>query len=191
MAKRPSGNRELVMTYYAYPEMQIDSETSYTAVITTNHGSMDFELLPAEAPLAVNSFVFLANDGYFDGQVSHRMIPGFMVQTGDPTGTGFGGPGYSFTIERPKRPYVRGSLAMANSGRPDTNGSQFFIVFADLTARGSLGPDYSIFGQMTEGETTLAMIESVPVGENRTGDSAEVSVPQQPISIKSVTIHEG
>lgn len=177
-----------MLTYDDYPEMQIDESAAYRALITTNLGEMDFDLLPTEAPLSVNSFVFLARNNYFDGQVMHRLIPGFMVQGGDPTGTGMGGPGYDFSIEPPQRPYVRGSLAMANSGRPDSNGSQFFIVFDDLTAKGRLAPDYSLFGHMRAGEETLANIEAVPVG---TAASGENSVPQEPLTITSVAISEG
>ncbi|MCY3782523.1 MAG: peptidylprolyl isomerase [Chloroflexi bacterium] len=168
--------------------MQIDSEESYTAVVTTNLGQMTFELLPAEAPLAVNNFVVLARNRYYDGVVFHRLIPRFMAQSGDPTGLGTGGPGYTFAIEPPQRPYVRGSLAMANTGRPHSNGSQFFIVFDDLTALGRLSPDYSLFGQMVEGEDTLAKIEAVPVGVAGTG---ERSRPQETITITSIEIHEG
>ncbi len=179
---------ERVLSYDAYPEMTIDESTTYTAIITTTLGEMTFELLPAEAPLAVNSFVFLARNNYFDGQVAHRLIPGFMVQSGDPTGTGFGGPGYNFAIEPPQRPYSRGTLAMANSGLPDSNGSQFFIVFEDLTAQGRLSPNFSLFGQMTDGPEALAKIEAVPVGTTAAGEN---SAPQEPITITSIEIREG
>ncbi len=179
---------ERVLTYDAYPEMQIDPEKSYTAVVTTNLGQMTFELLPADAPLAVNNFVVLAHNRYYDGVVFHRLIPGFMAQSGDPTGLGTGGPGYSFAIEPPQRPYVRGSLAMANTGRPNSNGSQFFIVFGDLTAKRQLAPDYSLFGQMVEGDDTLAKLEAIPVGLAGTG---ERSRPQETITITSIEIREG
>ena len=178
---------ERVLTYDAYPDMQVDPEGSYTAVVTTNLGQMTFALLPAEAPLAVNNFVVLARNGYYHGVIFHRLIPRFMAQSGDPTGLGTGGPGYSFAIEPPQRPYVRGSLAMANTGRPNSNGSQFFICFDDLTALGRLSPDYSLFGQMTEGEDTLAKIEAVPVGVSGTG---ERSKPQETITITSIEIRE-
>ena len=183
-----AGPMERVLTYDAYPEMQIDPESSYSAVVSTNLGQMTFELLPAEAPLAVNNFVVLARNRYYDGVVFHRLIPRFMAQSGDPTGLGTGGPGYSFAIEPPQRPYIRGSLAMANTGRPNSNGSQFFIVFDDLTALGRLSPDYSLFGQLVEGEDTLAEIEAVPVGVAGTG---ERSRPQETITITSIEIHEG
>ena len=112
--------------YDAYPEMEIPKGAPWV-VIATNMGRMTFNLFVDEAPLAVKNFLFLANEGYFDGVSFHRLIPDFMVQGGDPTGTGTGGPGYSFEIEPPQRPYIRGGLAMANKGTPNSNGSQFFI----------------------------------------------------------------
>ena len=102
-------------TYDAYPAMDIPAGEPWV-IVATNLGRMTFTLFPDEAPLAVNNFLFLANEGYFDGVGFHRLIPGFMVQGGDPSGTGTGGPGYKFEIELPQRPYIRGGLAMANSG---------------------------------------------------------------------------
>ena len=103
-------------TYAAYPAMDIPADEPWV-IITTSLGRMTFTLFSEEAPLAVNNFLFLANEGYFDGVTFHRLIPGFMVQGGDPSGTGTGGPGYSFEIEPPQRPYVRGGLAMGQQGR--------------------------------------------------------------------------
>ena len=103
-------------TYDAYPAMDIPAGEPWV-IVATNLGRMTFTLFPDEAPQAVNSFLFLANEGYFDGVGFHRLIPGFMVQGGDPTGLGTGGPGYKFEIEPPQRPYIRGGLAMANLGR--------------------------------------------------------------------------
>lgn len=177
----------VVKQYDAHPGTVIDPGKSYAAVIKTNLGDVTFDLLADAAPLAVNSFVFLARDGYFDGVLFHRIIPGFMAQGGDPTGLGTGGPGYYFDIEAPQRPYTRGSLAMANKGA-GTNGSQFFIVFADLTAEERLSPDYSLFGQMTDGESTLKALEAVPVTESASG---ERSRPMEEVRISSVDIIEG
>lgn len=174
-----------IKQYADYPPMTIDATKSYTAVMVTNLGEMKFKLLPTEAPLAVNNFVFLVREGYYDGVVFHRVIPGFMAQSGDPSGTGSGGPGYSFEIESPQRPYLRGVLAMANRMSPDTNGSQFFIVFDDLTNR--LDPNFTLFGEMTEGDATLAAIEAVPVS---VGPSGERSAPQQEIVITKIEVHE-
>jgi cyclophilin family peptidyl-prolyl cis-trans isomerase len=179
--------------YASYPPMDIPGGEPW-AVIDTSLGRMKFRLLPDEAELAVNSFLFLVNEGYFDGQVFHRVMPGFMAQTGDPTGTGTGGPGYKFAIEPPQRPYVRGTLAMANSGVPDSNGSQFFIVLDDLTALGKLDADYTIFGEVLVLETgeqhrpTLATIEKFNAVSVAAGPGGEVSVPLEPITIRELTI---
>ena len=173
-------------SYTAYPAMDIPAGEPWV-IITTSLGRMTFTLFSEEAPLAVNNFLFLANEGYFDGVTFHRLIPGFMVQGGDPSGTGTGGPGYSFQIEPPQRPYVRGGLAMANKGAPNSNGSQFFIILDDLTEQGRLSPDFTLFGQIKEGHqasfNTLAKIEAVPVGTATDGES---SAPQQEITISEM-----
>ncbi len=173
-------------TYAAYPAMDIPAGEPWV-IITTSLGRMTFTLFSEEAPLAVNNFLFLANEGYFDGVTFHRLIPGFMVQGGDPSGTGTGGPGYSFEIEPPQRPYVRGGLAMANKGVANSNGSQFFIVLDDLSEQGRLSPDFTLFGQIKEGHQasfdTLAKIEAVPVGTAADGES---SAPQQAITISAM-----
>src|SRR5581483_3922933 len=118
-------------------------------------------LWPGVAPIAVMSFVFLAQHHYFDGVKFHRVIPGFVIQGGDPTGTGFCGPGYEFKDEPVKQPYVRGTLAMANAG-PNTNGSQFFIVLANNTSLNQQ-PNYTIFGQVAHGISAVDRIASVPL----------------------------
>ena len=173
-------------TYAAYPAMDIPAGEPWV-IVTTSLGRMTFTLFAEEAPLAVNSFLFLANEGFFDGVTFHRLIPGFMVQGGDPTGTGTGGPGYTFEIEPPQRPYVRGGLAMANKGAGTANGSQFFIILDDLTEQGRLSPDFTLFGQIKEGHQasfdTLAKIEAVPVGATADGES---SAPQQAITISAM-----
>src|SRR5439155_13673417 len=148
------------------PAMQIDPAKNYTAVVETNKGNVEIQLLAGEAPKTVNNFVFLAQEGFYDGVPFHRVISGFMIQTGDPTGTGTGGPGYRFDDEPIRRDYARGTLAMANSG-PNTNGSQFFICHADL--RGRLPKNYTIFGQLTEGTDILDQLATVPVAASRSG----------------------
>lgn len=175
-----------VKQYSAHPGTVIDAGTSYSAVIKTNLGDMTFDLLADESPLAVNSFVFLAREGYFDGVIFHRIIPGFMGQSGDPTGIGTGGPGYKYDIETPSGPYIRGSLAMANAG-PGTNGSQFFIVFDNLTEQGRLSPDYSLFGQMSGGESALQALESVPVAAKPSGERSQ---PLEEVRIFTIEIIE-
>ncbi|MBL8055857.1 MAG: peptidylprolyl isomerase [Anaerolineales bacterium] len=141
--------------------MQIDPAKQYLATIDTVKGKIVVELLPQAAPRAVNSFVFLARQGYFDGVTFHRVLPGFVAQGGDPTGTGMGGPGYEFPNEVvPELTFSEpGLLAMANAG-PDTNGSQFFITFAALP---HLDGGYTIFGRVQSGlEVALALTPRNP-----------------------------
>jgi cyclophilin family peptidyl-prolyl cis-trans isomerase len=165
------------------PPMQIDPSKTYTATIATDDGTMTAELFAKEAPITVNNFVFLARQGYYDGVPFHRIIKGFMVQTGDPTGTGTGSPGYRFQDEPVTRKYERGTLAMANSG-PNTNGSQFFIVHQDYP----LPPQYTIFGKVTSGLDTLDKLADTPVDRDARG---EQSKPRTPPHITSITISEG
>src|SRR3712207_6840966 len=147
------------------------------ATLHTNHGAIDVELFDEDAPTTVDNFLKLARDGFYDGVIFHRVIEGFMIQGGDPTGTGRGGPGYRFDDERVSRPYRRGTLAMANAG-PNTNGSQFFVMHADY----GLPPNYTIFGQLTGGEDVLDQIATA-----RTGAQDR---PVEPVTIRSVTIDE-
>jgi cyclophilin family peptidyl-prolyl cis-trans isomerase len=138
--------------------MTIDASKTYTATITTDIGPFTVLLDPKTAPKAVNSFVFLAHQHYFDCVTFHRVIPSFVDQTGDPTGTGTGGPGYQFVDELPKTAtpqYPLGSLAMANSGA-NTNGSQFFVVAGSQGE--SLAPSYTLFGKVTSG---LDVVEKI------------------------------
>jgi len=168
--------------YSAPPDIKIDTKKQYVATISTSKGDLKAELFVKDAPTTVNNFVFLAREGFYTDVKFHRIIAGFMVQTGDPTGTGAGGPGYRFKDEPVTRKYVRGTLAMANAG-PNTNGSQFFIMHADYP----LQPNYTIFGQVTSGLDVLDALATVPVTTSRTG---EKSVPTEDVRIKSVTIEE-
>jgi len=167
----------MAKSYPAPPQMAIDPAKKYTATIETSAGTMTAELYPTDAPMTVNNFVFLARDGFYDGVIFHRVINGFMIQGGDPTGTGRGGPGYKFRDEPVSRPYSRGILAMANSG-PNTNGSQFFVMHADYR----LPPSYTIFGRLTGGEDVLDQIATASTGAQ--------DRPVAPVSITSVTITE-
>lgn len=167
--------------YSAPPAMEIDQSKSYTAVIETSQGTMQAELFDDDVPLTVNNFVFLARQGFYDGVTFHRVIKDFMIQTGDPTGTGTGSPGYRFNDEPVTRQYERGTLAMANSG-PNTNGSQFFIVHKDYP----LPPNYTIFGKVTDGLDTLDAIATTPTGPGRGGSDT----PKAEITIESITINE-
>lgn len=127
--------------------MQVETNRTYHVIIKTNKGDIHLQLNPAEAPQTVNNFVALARDGFYDGVVFHRVEPRFVIQGGDPTGTGRGGPGYKFNDEPVKRPYKAGTVAMANSG-PNTNGSQFFICLEDQPNLPGL---YTIFGDTISG----------------------------------------
>ncbi|TVP72987.1 MAG: peptidylprolyl isomerase [Nitriliruptor sp.] len=160
--------------------MTIDPSTSYAATIRTNKGDIAVELFADESPLTVNNFVFLAREGFYDGVIFHRVISGFMIQGGDPTGTGTGGPGYRFRDEleaATKHGYDRGTLAMANAG-PNTNGSQFFITHVDAP----LPPAYAVFGRTTAGHDVIDAIAGVPTGP---GDK-----PMEDVVIETVEITE-
>ncbi len=144
--------------YPQAPDLAIDLNTDYRATLHTNQGDITLRFFPAEAPLAVNSFLFLAGEGFYNGVIFHRVIPGFVIQGGDPTGTGRSGPGYSFRDElEADRRYRRGTLAMANAG-PNTNGSQFFICLGDL----KLPHQYTIFGEVVEGMEAVDAIAALP-----------------------------
>jgi cyclophilin family peptidyl-prolyl cis-trans isomerase len=140
---------------------------------------------PGTAPETVNSFVFLAEAGYFDGTVWHRVFPGFILQAGDPTGTGRGGPGYTIADEFPDAGFVytRGTLAMANAG-PGSTGSQFFIVLAEA----SLPPQYSVFGGVVSGDETLDAIAAVPLGAAVDSSDPIATTPLQTIYIESISV---
>jgi cyclophilin family peptidyl-prolyl cis-trans isomerase/protein-disulfide isomerase len=137
------------LQYSVCPPMVVDPEANYQAIIETEAGNIVIDLFPDVAPLAVNSFIFLAENEWFDGVTFHRVLPGFVAQTGDPTGTGYGGPGYRFSIEASSdiKFDKAGLVAMANSG-PESNGSQFFITYS---AAPNLDGAYSIFGEVSEG----------------------------------------
>jgi len=150
-----------------------------SATITTEKGDIDVDLFTNDAPRAANNFLDLARKGFYDGVIFHRIVPGFVIQGGDPTGTGRGGPGYQFPDEPFKGEYMRGTLAMANAG-PNTNGSQFFICLADLA--GKLPKNYTIFGQVTKG---LDVVDMIAAG--RTGAQDR---PVEPVKMTKVTVHD-
>jgi len=159
--------------------MCIDPTRRYGAEMVTTKGSLTIALDPVAAPMTVNNFVFLARYHYFEGIGFHRVIPGFMLQGGDPKGTGSGGPGYRFADELPKAGrYELGSLAMANAG-PDTNGSQFFVISGPQGIR--LPPLYSLFGKVVKGLDVVAAIDAIGSGSGK---------PKEAITITSVTITE-
>ena len=144
------------MSYSEPPPMTIDTSKQYTATIETEKGSIMLELFASDVPATVNNFVFLAREGFYDSTTFHRVIPDFMAQGGDPTGTGTGGPGYKFADEFTKHTHVAGALSMANSG-PNTNGSQFFITYAPQS---HLDRKHTVFGQLVLGEKVLKAIKN-------------------------------
>jgi peptidylprolyl isomerase len=175
----PDGSSEQRQKFPAAPPMIIDPAKTYTATMVTSKGTMEILLDPLAAPVTVKSFVYLARWHYYDGIVFHRIIPGFVLQGGDPTGTGAGGPGYRFDDELPKPGrYEVGSLAMANAG-PNTNGSQFFIISGPDGVR--LPPLYALFGKVVKGLDVVATINDLGSGSGK---------PREDVVIESVTITE-
>jgi cyclophilin family peptidyl-prolyl cis-trans isomerase len=150
------------------------------ATLHTNHGAIQLELYPDEAPKTVGNFAKLARDGFYDGLIFHRVIPDFMIQGGDPTGTGRGGPGYQFEDEFNQHKVDRGALAMANAG-PNTNGSQFFIVTADACPW--LDGKHTVFGRVTSGMEIADTISGLPSDSN--------DKPRDDAVIERVEISEG
>jgi cyclophilin family peptidyl-prolyl cis-trans isomerase len=173
--------------YTSPPAMTVSADKTYKAVLDTNKGKLVVQLFVKDAPNAVNNFVFLAKEGFYANTIFHRVIKDFMIQGGDPTGTGMGGPGYRFADETITKEYTRGTLAMANAG-PNTNGSQFFIMHKDTT---SLPKNYVIFGAIPEGDVesfkTLDALLATPVGRSSNG---EQSRPLEELVLKTVTIVE-
>jgi peptidylprolyl isomerase len=175
----PDGSSEKRQKFDAAPPMIIDPAKTYSATMVTSKGTMEMVLDAAAAPVTVNSFVFLARWHYYDGIVFHRVIPGFVLQGGDPTGTGAGGPGYRFDDELPKPGrYELGSLAMANAG-PNTNGSQFFVISGPDGMR--LPPLYALFGKVVKGLDVVQAINDIGTASGR---------PNEQVVIESVKIHE-
>lgn len=177
---KPKSKLNMDLSKYTTPIMIIDKTKTYTAKVKTTAGEIDLALNAAATPITVNNFVFLAKKNFYDNVIFHRTIPGFMIQGGDPTGTGSGGPGYQFDDEPFTGEYTRGTLAMANAG-PNTNGSQFFIMHAD----NHLPPAYVIFGKVTKGLDVVDKIATAP-----TNPSGEGSRPIEPVKILSVEIIE-
>lgn len=160
------------------PKMSIDKTKKYTAIMKTTAGDIEIELFADKTPITVNNFVSLSKKKFYENVIFHRTIKGFMIQGGDPTGTGSDGPGYKFNDEKFDGEYTRGTLAMANAG-PNTNGSQFFIMHKDM----QLAKNYVIFGKVTKGLETVDKIAEAP-----TQPGGEESTPINPVKILSVEI---
>ncbi len=162
--------------------MEFDAQKQYIAVLHTSAGDIEVTLHKGQTPNTVKNFVTLARKNFYDKTIFHRVIKGFMIQGGDPEGTGMGGPGYKFNDEPFTGEYTRGTIAMANAG-PNTNGSQFFIMHADYP----LPKNYTIFGHVTKGLDVVDKIANSPV---EVGDSGERSTPVTPTVVSSVTVTE-
>jgi cyclophilin family peptidyl-prolyl cis-trans isomerase len=169
-------------TYATPPAMLIDSERAYMATLKTDLGDIVVSLDAKEVPATANNFVFLAREKFYDNTIFHRTLSGFMIQGGDPEGTGMGGPGYKFPDEPIVKDYRRGTIAMANSGK-NTNGSQFFIMHADYP----LPKNYVIFGEVVSGMEVVDKIATAPVTMSGGG---EQSKPVTPITVRTVEISE-
>jgi cyclophilin family peptidyl-prolyl cis-trans isomerase len=174
-------------SFDAAPPLTIDTSKTYRAVVQTSCGSFTIELAPSQAPQTVNSFVFLAGQGFYDGTTFHRIVKDFVIQGGDPAGDGTGGPGYTLPDEPPADGYQQGTVAMANAG-PGTTGSQFYVVTSgrgaevlnsQTTEDGKYS--YSLLGQVTEGFETVEKIE-------RLGTKSEDGAPKAVVVIQKVTI---
>ena len=176
---------------FSKPEQVIEKGTTYTAEMQTSCGTIVVELLADQAPQTVNSFVFLAEQGYFDGQRFHRLDTSIdVIQGGDPTSTGSGGPGYSIPDELTgKESYGPGTLAMANAG-PDTGGSQFFIITGDQGHNLDANPNYTVFGKVVEGLDVAQKIQQLPIQDPNAAASGDLSgqQPAQAVYIEKVTI---
>jgi len=173
------------------PDMTIDTNKSYQAEVTTSKGAFTIDLFAKDAPKTVNNFVFLSKEGFYNNITFHRIIKSFMIQTGDPLGTGMGGPGYKFADELSSaHKYEPGIVAMANAG-PNTNGSQFFICSGDDCSSLNKIPNYTIFGKVEDaGMATIQQIASTPVQMNPNGGDSSPSMPKEKVTINSITIKE-
>lgn len=170
-------------SYSDPPPMTIDRSAAYRATLTTSCGKIVIALDAKRAPITVNNFVFLARQGFYDGLTFHRVVTGFVIQGGDPKGTGRGGPGYAIPDELPDDGYPPGAVAMANAG-PDTGGSQFFIVTGDASA---LPNSFAKFGRVVKGLAVARTIESFANPVADPGDPA-AQTPTSPMYIYRVTI---
>lgn len=164
------------------PPMTVDEKKQYTAVLKTSEGDITIELNADTTPITVNNFVTLAQSGFYDNTIFHRVMKGFMIQGGDPQGTGAGGPGYRFDDEPFEGEYTRGTVAMANAG-PNTNGSQFFIMHQDY----DLPKNYVIFGKVVKG---IEAVDKIAESEVSTNAFGEASTPINPVKVESVEIIE-
>lgn len=188
-ASSPSPSAGTAKTWTKAPEMTIDSKKTYQAKFDTSKGSFTIDLFAKEAPITVNNFVFLAEQKFYDGVTFHRIIQSFMIQTGDPKGTGTGGPGYTIQDEL-KTPYKYepGIVAMANTGQKNSGGSQFFICTEEGSDSLNRNPNYTIFGKVSEGMDTVKKIAATPVEMMPGSNDRSPSKPKEKVTINSIKI---
>lgn len=189
-AEKPAAqDLETVKHLDKMPEMEIDPNKSYSAVFHTRKGDFTMELFSSDAPTTVNNFVYLAKHKFYNGIFFHRIVETFMIQTGDPNGTGKGGPGYNIPDELgTEHKYEVGTVAMANTGSPNSGGSQFFICTGEICQGLNNQPIYTIFGKISEGMDTVTNIAKTPVEANPI--SGEMSTPTEKVIINSIDIIE-
>ena len=182
-----SGSQEAAgKSWSSAPAMSIDQNRTYQAVFETDKGKFSVDLFTKEAPVTVNNFVFLAEQNYYDGVKFHRIMQDFMIQSGDPTGTGRGGPGYTIEDElNSPYTYEPGIVAMANKGIAHTGGSQFFICTGESSKSLDNKPNFTIFGKVSAGMDVVQELAAAPVTANSQG---EMSVPLQDVLIQNITI---
>jgi cyclophilin family peptidyl-prolyl cis-trans isomerase len=171
-----------VKKFASAPSMQLEKGKKYSAELHTTRGKIDIELFADKTPVTVNNFVFLAKNNFYENVKFHRVIKGFMIQTGDPLGNGTGGPGYNFNDEKFDGNYVPGTVAMANAG-PNTNGSQFFIMQGTV----ELPKNYVIFGKVADA-ASMKVVDDIASTPVETNGSGEVSSPKEDILINSIDI---
>ncbi len=164
------------------PKMIINQNKKYQVILKTEKGNITIDLYVDKMPITVNNFISLAKKGFYNNTVFHRVINGFMIQGGDPNGNGTGGPGYKFADESFEGEYIRGTIAMANSGS-NTNGSQFFIIHKDYP----LPKNYVIFGKVTSG---IEVVDAIAESEVKMSTSGEKSIPVNPVKILSAKVVE-
>lgn len=187
-ASSPEPSAEPAKQWDKAPAMAIDPDKTYKAVVKTTEGEFTIRLFAKDAPQTVNNFVFLAKEGFYEGVVFHRIIQEFMVQTGDPTGTGAGGPGYAIPDELNNgHSYDKYVVAMANAG-PNTGGSQFFIGTGDSVRGLDAQPNYAIFGEVESGQDVVDKIAATPVEVDP--NSGETSKPTTVVKMESIDIQE-
>jgi cyclophilin family peptidyl-prolyl cis-trans isomerase len=180
--QKPQGNKQ----WGSPPKQVIDKSKHYQVKLYTDKGTITANMLTTLAPITTNNFIFLSCNGFYDNVVFHRTVPDFMIQGGDPLGTGTGGPGYTIPDEKVARAYQVGDFAMANTGQPNSGGSQFFIIQGSQGV--ALPPSYSLFGHVTSGMNVVDAIVNAPAHSAANSPDNTPSSPNNPVHIRTVTV---